>query len=135
MPKDEAATRFLNVDLEMLAKQDLTHLVQAFAPSAFALHCMATERGYFASLELTTEPTEAEGAIRTFVDIIQNLPAAARALWNQASKRDFSIGVDAGSAPSRFELALTPAVLKLAADVEARIVFVVYVNEPTTRPP
>jgi hypothetical protein len=41
--KDENVTRFLNVDLDLLAKQDLTELVQAFEPGASALHCTSAE--------------------------------------------------------------------------------------------
>lgn len=125
---DETRTRFLNVDLELHASQDLTELVKAFEPSAFALHCMPVEDGYFANLELDAQPHEPEAAIRTFVRLVESLPRRARALWNGAAKRSFSIGVAAGSMSSSLELALTPAALRLAADVGARIVFVVYVH-------
>jgi hypothetical protein len=95
---------------------------------------MVVDDGHFANLELATQPTEAEAAIRSFVNLVHNLPPRARELWNEASRRDFSIGVEAGSNPSSFELALTPAVLALAAEVGARIVFVVYVNAPASAP-
>jgi hypothetical protein len=127
-------TRFLNVDLELRATNDLTDLVQAFSPGVIALNCMALADGYLANLELATEPTEAEGAIRSFVVLIERLPSDARALWNNA-RRDFSIGVQAGSVPSSYELALTPAVLQLAANVGARITFVVYVDDPVSSAP
>ena len=92
---DGTKTQFLNVDLELRATNDLTELVQAFEPGAMALNCMAVEDGYFANLELASEPTEAEAAIRSFVALIDELPPRARALWNEV-KRDFSIGVQAG---------------------------------------
>jgi hypothetical protein len=53
-----------------------------------------------------------------------------RALWDETSTRDFAIGVEAGSIASSFELALTPDTLRLAAEVGARVVFVVDVHEP-----
>jgi hypothetical protein len=127
---DDSRTHFLNVDLELLAKQDLTALVQAFEPGASAINCIAVENGYFVNLELDIQPSEPEAAIRSFVDLVEKLPPPARVLWDETSKRDLSIGVQAGSTPSSFEVALTPAVLKLAADVGARIVFVVYVHAP-----
>ena len=128
---DENTTYFINVDLEVVATQDLTELARSFEPAASALECIAVEEGYFANLELEKQPEDAETAIRAFVDLIQRLPERPLALWRGASRRDFSIGVDAGSTPSTFELALTPATLKLAADVGARIVFVVYVHDPS----
>jgi hypothetical protein len=131
---DQTKTHFLNVDLELRSKHELTELVQAFEPGAMALSCMAIEDGYLANLELDTQPTEAEAAIRSFVNLIEMLPPRARDLWNEASMRDFSIGVEAGATPSHFEFALTPAVLKLAANVGAQITFVVYVHAPEPAP-
>jgi hypothetical protein len=125
---DGTKTHFLNVDLELRDTKELTELVKALEPGTMALSCLAVADGYFANLELATQPTEAEAAIRSFVHLIETLPPPARELWNRASRRDFSIGVEAGSTPSTFEIALTPAVLRLAADVGARITFVVYVN-------
>ena len=127
---DGTKTHFLNVDLELRATKELTELVKAFEPGAMALNCVALEDGYLANLELATQPTEAEAAIRSFVRSVETLPPRARELWDQASTRDFSIGVEAGSTPSNFQIALTPAVLRLAAEVGARITFVVYVNAP-----
>ncbi len=129
---DGTSTRFLNVDLELRGKEDLTELVQAFEPGAFALSCMAFEDGYLANLELAAQPTDAEAAIRCFVDLVNNLPPQALQLWKNASTRDLSIGVEAGSTPSHFEVALTPGVLELAAEVGARITFVVYVAAPAS---
>ena len=131
---DETKTRFLNVDLELRAIKELTELVQAFEPGATALNCMPLDGGYLADLELDTQPTEAESAIRSFIELIERLPPRARELWNNASSRDFSIGVQAGSTASSFELALTSDLLRLAADVGARIIFVVYVNAPASAP-
>jgi hypothetical protein len=46
--------------------------------------------------------------------------------------RSDSAGRRRESRASRFEPALTPAVLSLAAEVGARITFVVYVHEPAS---
>ena len=97
-------THFLNVDLELRATKELTELVKAFEPGATALNCMPLDDAYLANLELDTQPTEAEAAIRSFLKLIERLPPRARELWNTASSRDFSIGVGAGSTPSSFEI-------------------------------
>lgn len=128
---DATKTELLNVDLELRADQDLTELVQAFEPCASALNCRADREGYFANLELASQPTDAESALRSFVRLVDQLPPRARGLWNQASKRDFSIGVQAGSVPRSFDVALTPDVLSLVAGVGAWIVVVVYAHAPT----
>lgn len=98
---DGATTHFLNVDIELRATGPLTELVQALEPGATALNCKAFEDGYLANLELATQHTEPEVAIRSFVDLIRKLTPRARELWNEASRRDFSIGVSGGDPSSR----------------------------------
>jgi len=106
-------------------------LVRALDPGAFALNCFRVDDGYFTNLELDDQPKSAAEAIRGFVDLIDRLPPNIRSVWDAASKRDFSIGINAGSEPCHFEMALEPAVLELAARVGARIVLVVYVHART----
>src|SRR5262252_6762466 len=111
--RDETKTYFRNVDLEVRSTEDLTELVRALEPGVIELSCMPLEEGYLANLELASQPTEADAAIRSLVGLIEQLPARARDLWNRASMRDFSIGIEAGPTPSTFELVLPPEVLKL----------------------
>jgi len=59
-----------------------------------SLNCMGVEGGYFANLELASDPSDAGAAIRGFVALIEDLPPRARALWDES--REFSIGVEAG---------------------------------------
>jgi hypothetical protein len=129
-----AKTHFLNVDLDIRAKEDLAGLVRAFEPRAFALNCAAVEDSYFASLELASQPTEPDAAIIHFVRLIEALPPDARAVWDGAFKKDFSIGVEAGGTPHSTEFALTPTALKLAAAVGAGIAFLVYAAEDERGP-
>jgi hypothetical protein len=131
---DERTWSFLNVDLDLRATYDLAELVAAFEPGASALECMPLEGGFFANLELDTDPATPEAAIHGFVALVKRLPPRARALWSEASQRAFSIAFEAGSSPSPFELALSPDVLRLAADVGAHVVFVVYPREYGTAP-
>jgi len=128
MPRGGSRTQFINLDLEVRSKQDLTDLARALEPRAVALSCMPFEAGYLANFELAKDPTDPEAGIRSFVRLVAKLPRRARWLWKTAWMRDFSIGVRAGTAASSFELALTPAVLRLVADVGARVTFVVYVD-------
>jgi hypothetical protein len=132
--KDRTKTYFRNVDLEVRSMEDLTELVRALEPGVTELSCMPLDEGYLANVELASQPTEADKAIRSFVGLIEQLPPRARDLWNRASVRDFSIGIEALPTPSTFEIVLPPEVLKLAADLRARITFVVYVHEPDPSP-
>jgi hypothetical protein len=104
-------------------------MVEAFEPRAFRAQLHAVRRRVPRNLELARQPDDPEAAIRSFVRLIRTLPPRARKLWKRASKREFSIGVWAGSVASSFELALSPATLRLAAAVDARMSFVVYVGD------
>jgi len=108
---------------------DPSELLQAFEPEAFALGCHAVDGGFSTNLELLSQHTNAGDAIRELVTLIERLPPKARAFWNAATQRDFSIGIEAGSTPSPFEEALNTDVLILVAGVGARIVVVVYSPE------
>jgi hypothetical protein len=119
-----------NVDLEVRSKHDLAQLAKGFEPRALALSCMPVSKGYFANFEPVPDPIEPDAGIRRFLKLIAKLPPRARRLWKTASKRDFSIGVLAGSSPFAVELALSPVALKLIADVAAGITFVVYARGP-----
>lgn len=121
-----ANTHFINVDLEIRGATDLSALVNAFEPGAMALSCMPLDDGFLANLELGEQPDDAETGILGFLHLIDALPPEARRLWDGARQRDFSIGVQSGSSPSSFEIAITPATLDRIARVGARIAFVVY---------
>ena len=123
-PQDE--TTFHNVDLDVYAAHDLTALARALESEAMLLSSDSRDGTYRASFELNSQPKDAEPAIRAFVALIEKLPPAERALWDGASRREFSIGIGVGHLPHSFRVYLSPAVLKLATDVRAAIEFVVY---------
>jgi hypothetical protein len=130
--RDDTSTHFVNVDMEVWSSVDLAPLAKAFEPGAYHISRMALDDGFFTNLELADQPEEPEDGIRRFIDLVERLPPKMRAVWDAASKRDFSIGVVAGRDPSQLELPIGPEVLEGAARVGARIVFVVYVNAPET---
>lgn len=134
-PSDEV-TCFLNVDLDVEAPSDLTPLVKALGPKVFDLHTGPGRAGYETHLELDSRPGQfesAEATIAGFLELLAALPSRPRALWNKATRRDFNIGIQAGSRPRAFELALSPDSLKAVARVGARVVVTVYGADATSR--
>jgi hypothetical protein len=123
---NDGATEFLNVDLDVFATFDLSVLVSALEPAATPLYCGGPEDGYRASLEVDFQPDDPEQAIRAFIALIDGLPAETRALWDGASRRDFSIGVEVGTAAPALELTLPPALLRSVVGVGATVTLVVY---------
>jgi hypothetical protein len=128
-----AETTLLNVDLDLWSRTPLDDLVRAFGRRVFVLHAGREGRRYAAHLELATNgrTRDADTRVRDFVALVRKLPPASRKLWNQASTRDFNIGIQAAANPFSYELALAPGTVRAAAEVDARIVMTIYGADST----
>jgi hypothetical protein len=119
---------FLNVDLDIESSEDLTPLVRALEPKAFALERPEGR----ASFELNAEvsPASPEPLILEFTRLIHELPPPARAVWDRASRRVFDIGVQSRRHPNDETHRLTSATLRAVADVDAEIAVTIYALLP-----
>lgn len=121
---------FLNVDLEILSRCDLQPLTNTLGDKVHVLYSAREGRTYRLHLELAEMPSNADRMIRGFCELIGHLPKTAREVWKQAKRRDFNIGVEAGTSLSHpHEFALSTETLKAAHDLGARIAFTVYAAE------
>jgi hypothetical protein len=131
-------TGFLNVDLDIWSKSPLDALTDAFGTRVCVLHVGREGRQFSAHVELATLPRDPDRLIRRFVALVEDLPAAARRLWNQAGRREFNLGIQAGASPYSYELRLEPETLRAMARVDARFGLTVYAATPSlptgTRP-
>ena len=118
-------TTFLNVDLEVLAREDLTTLANALESHLFVLDVQRIGRRYRASFEVL-QPKTPDTAIRRLVAAIQRLPPRRRAQWNRAARRDFNIGIQAALEPPSREFPIEAATVNMVAKVGGRIVVTVY---------
>jgi hypothetical protein len=138
-PANESETRFLNVDLDIWSRSPLDRLTGAFDKKVCVLHVGREGRNFAAHLELASLPRDPDRLIRRFVALVENLPRAARRLWNQARIREFNLGVQAGTGPYSYELRLRPETLRAIARVDARFGVTVYGAAPSlpngTKPP
>jgi uncharacterized protein (DUF433 family) len=64
--------------------------------------------------------------IRAFCELIRALPRPAKRIWNEAKRRDFSIGIQAADEPGSKDFPLSADTLMQAAKVGAHIVITVY---------
>jgi hypothetical protein len=110
--------RYLNTDLDLIAEQDLTLLVQALETSGFyALHAGVGDDGkWYATLEINEVADEAlhlrqpELTIVLMLDAIEALDAPARALWDACMSKTLDIGYQCGDG-ARVRNELTNATL------------------------
>jgi len=125
-------TPFLNVDLDIWAAYDLAPLVAALGTHVSEMFTGAVqveEGAYQTHLELATgerEPWNPDSAIQTFVRLIEELPPAARRLWDGANLRNFDIGIQGGVTPRAFEFSLLPETLAAVSRLKANVALTVY---------
>jgi len=95
---------YLNTDLDLIAEQDLTLLVQALESSGlYSLHAGVRDDGkWFATLEVNEPADEAlhlrqpELTIIAMLDAIEALDAPAGAIWDACMTKTLDIGYQCG---------------------------------------
>lgn len=119
-------TIFLNVDLDVWSRASLNDLVTAFGRKVVVLSVGKEGRQHGAHLEVAASPRDADRAIRRFVTLVDNLPRSARKIWDKARVRQFNVGLQAGTNPPAYEVALQPATVEAVAKIGAQIAFTIY---------
>jgi hypothetical protein len=120
-------TYFLNVDLDVFSRSSLEPLAAAFGSKVIPLYVGPHGSRYRAHFELGgSHRKSADALIVGLVQLVRNLPRAARLVWNQAYRRDFNIGIQGGFKPHCYELPLKAETLKLVSSVNARVVVTIY---------
>ena len=84
-----------------------------------------------ARLEPARQPANADAAIRAMANALGTLPAPARRLWNTATRRDFDVGIQAGTEPHDHATLLTPATIQSVAALKGQITVTIYAAETT----
>src|SRR4051794_13942512 len=98
------ATRFINVDLDIVSRRDLTGLVEALAPWMHVLFNSPVRRSFHATLELGGRAALASSRfahdpdkiIRRMTQLVTRLPHSRRADWDGATERRFDLGFECG---------------------------------------
>ena len=113
MPNLEA-TRFLNVDLELVATSDLTPLLKHFDRTTFTLRDSVDEGRRTLWMELHADPKDTNDAILQYAMLVESLPSDIRRLWDECEDRCLNVGIQSGLTPhaSAFRIS-TDALAKL----------------------
>lgn len=120
-------TTFLNVDLRIYSKRDLQPLVTAMGEKFHLLYVGRERRMYKAQLELGSgNPKSPEAAIRKYCELIRELPAQARELWDTARSREFDVGIEAPGTMRYYWFSVAPTVIKAASEINAFITVTIY---------
>ena len=125
-------THFLNVDLDVYSRNDLQPLVSRLGGKVSVLYVGRERKRYSAHLELTKVTSSADSTISAFCRLIQTLPKAEMNLWTAATRRSFSVGVEAGETPTTRDFVIRPKTVKAVSELAAEIVFTIYAPEQLT---
>jgi hypothetical protein len=119
---------FLNVDLEVGAdkRAQLAPLLDAFDGKLLELFRGRLFGLYRAHFECNGRVTDASSTIRELVAVIDGLNPAARTAWDQATMRDFNVGIELAHGVKSVELAIDPDTVRHVAALGARIVVTAY---------
>jgi hypothetical protein len=94
---------------------------------ACVLHCdKVGPRKYRASFELGMNPRTADSGIRSLARMILALPPAMRTLWDEATVRDFNVGIQSGNRPFSFGSTVRASTVRLVASLGGQISYTVY---------
>ena len=129
-----ATTHFLNVDLDIYSKHDLQPLVERLGRKVIALYVGRDRGKYSAHLEVAKNTKTADSTIRAFCALIEDLPKPERSLWNTATVRSFSIGIQAGTQPNPCDFTIRPGTVRAISDVGSQIVLTIYTPETAPAP-
>lgn len=120
--------RYLNTDLEIESKGNLSKMVEEFGEDVLVLH-HGDIRGYqHASFEIagSTSSTSADDIINSFCALVEALSEEARATWDGCCTRAFDIGYESGASPPNFHSEIRAGTVERVAKVGASIVITIY---------
>jgi len=119
-------TRFLNVDLELVATTELDALLEHFAAATITLRDSVDDGKRTVWIELAGDPQDLETAIGSFVQLVSALPPDTRRLWDACEDRCMNVGIQGGLGPQATAFRIPADALAALAAVSARLEFTVY---------
>ena len=126
-------TEFLNVDIDLNSIEDPEPLVRGLGSRVFPDQLGKFRRQHWVRFMLARQPLSPEDAILGFAKLVSKLPANAKRIWNNATHKEFDIGIQSGFQPKPAEWVLEPTVIKAVARLGAQIRITVYSPEVERR--
>ncbi|WP_350628065.1 hypothetical protein [Pseudoalteromonas sp. CAL260-MNA-CIBAN-0059] len=118
--------QFLNVDLELESKQDISVLVADLKKIATILHYDKDEYRQLARIEVTGEICSPDKAINHLCELVESCSRAALKQWLSCSRRTFDIGFESGTSPKCFNQALHADTLLRISAIGAGMEITIY---------
>ena len=118
--------RYLNTDLEIESKEDLSRVVEEFGEDVVVLHS-GEVRGYqHASFEIPGNTAGADETINHFCALVEGLGKEAREIWDGCCSRVMDVGYESGASPQNFRSEIRASTIQRVAAIGASIVITIY---------
>lgn len=126
MMSDSDATRFLNVDLELVATFDLAPLIEYFNLTTFTLRDSMDEGRRTVWMELSGDPKDTDDAILRYAMLVESMRSDIRQLWDECADRCLNVGIQSGLFPHASAFRISTAALAKLVAIAARLEITVY---------
>jgi len=118
--------QYLNTDLEIESKNDLSKIVEEFGDDVLVQH-HGEIRGYqHASFSSSGGSTDANATINYFCDLVESLPGEARRVWDGCFSRIFDVGYECGTSAETFRSEIRASTIARVSKVGASVVITIY---------
>ena len=120
---------YLNVDLEIDSRVDLTPIVEAFGDDAFVMYNGEWGKFFRASFEVVNGAGANED-IGYFCTLIEALDGEAKELWDNSFSKVFDLGFESGDTTQNCRTVLDPSVVARLGAIGATLAVTIYPVDP-----
>lgn len=124
--------RYLNVDMLLKSREDLTPIVDEFGEDVIVLTNDKHGDFHYAYFEIAVSHAGPNEDIEYFCSLIESLEGEAQRLWNNSFYRIFDIGYESGTSNNSFSSDLRESAVKRVAAVNASIRITIYPYAPVS---
>ena len=122
--------RYLNVDLLIKSRSDLTPIVKAFGEDVIVMSNDKFGEFYYAYFEIAGSHAGPNEDIGYFCSLIEGLEDGDKKLWDNAFYRIFDIGYESGTSNNSYSSDLKAYVISKISEVNASVRVTVYPYAP-----
>ena len=118
--------KYLNTDLEIESKSDVSKIVEEFGEDVSVLY-HGEMRGYqHASFEIPGSTAGADEVINSFCTLVEQLPKEVREIWDGCCARELDIGYESGTTAQNFKSEIRASTIQRVARIGASIAITIY---------
>ena len=118
--------RYLNVDLLVKSRTDLTPIVNEFGEDVIVLTNGKAGNLFHAYFEIAGSQPGPNEDIEYFCSLIEGLSRKERELWDNSISKIFDVGFESGEVPQSYSADIRPDVIKRLAKCGASIRITIY---------